>query len=295
MNLIAKMMKGPLALLALRLTQAALKASQKRNEALARMNDTYRKSNAELLASNDSIRRRLVDQDAVVREHDEIIDRVRKALGADPGVSTEDAAKRFGDVAWSRGYASGRLTAQSIAKERRGATAYNPILAILREANDGHEIAHHEKRMIAALDEMIAARDGGAAVTCTSSYESLALYIVRFMRSRNRAELASAFEAMTEDSKIGMVDELAWILTHGGHPPNWEPESEPFGTVDLGPIPITDRPICVETPTDIAARLVMLVGRSTAIGLVSVAPCAVEASKRAEVGGPDDFGGSDYE
>jgi hypothetical protein len=60
----------------------------------------------------------------------------------------------------------------------------------------------------------------------TTNDRELAEYIVRFMRRRNRAELEPAFGDMRVSDFELMVDELAYVLHHGGHPPNWVPESD---------------------------------------------------------------------
>lgn len=60
----------------------------------------------------------------------------------------------------------------------------------------------------------------------------LAEYLVRFLRRRNGAELEPAFGAMRVEDFENLHDELAWILAHGGHPPNWLPEDEESGIAE---------------------------------------------------------------
>lgn len=46
-------------------------------------------------------------------------------------------------------------------------------------------------------------------------------FILGWLRERNGAELANAFDEMrVKDAKL-MRDELIWILQHGGKPDNW--------------------------------------------------------------------------
>ena len=51
----------------------------------------------------------------------------------------------------------------------------------------------------------------------------LADYIVEWLISRNRGELAEAFGNMKVRDSENLKSELRWILMHGGHPPNWVP------------------------------------------------------------------------
>jgi hypothetical protein len=51
--------------------------------------------------------------------------------------------------------------------------------------------------------------------------DPLAVYIVEWLRSRNAAQLDPAISAMSVEDYELLHDELAHILKHGGHPPNW--------------------------------------------------------------------------
>ncbi len=55
------------------------------------------------------------------------------------------------------------------------------------------------------------------------SDNELAAYILRFLRSRNRGELDPVFEAMHVGDFERLLSELACVLHHRGHPPNWRP------------------------------------------------------------------------
>jgi hypothetical protein len=49
----------------------------------------------------------------------------------------------------------------------------------------------------------------------------LAKYIIEWLCSRNRDELRSAIEDMCVANYKLIHEELAYILMHKGHPPNW--------------------------------------------------------------------------
>ena len=52
------------------------------------------------------------------------------------------------------------------------------------------------------------------------SHEAAA-YVIDWLRKRNGAQLRPAILAMSVEDYELMHDELAEILKHGGHPPNW--------------------------------------------------------------------------
>lgn len=59
--------------------------------------------------------------------------------------------------------------------------------------------------------------------TPTREHEELAFYIIDWLCRRNEAELGDAILEMSVAEYRLMHDQLAYILMHGGHPPNWEP------------------------------------------------------------------------
>lgn len=62
------------------------------------------------------------------------------------------------------------------------------------------------------------------------SPEKLADYIVEWLETRNGAQLREAIEAMPVGDFRLMREELALILEHQGHPPNWvAPAASPQG------------------------------------------------------------------
>lgn len=77
---------------------------------------------------------------------------------------------------------------------------------------------------LSAMNAELEQRDDEASVICEDA-DALARYIVRWLRSRNGAQLDSGIAAMTVESFEGMHAELSWILQHGGHPPNWVSEA----------------------------------------------------------------------
>jgi hypothetical protein len=57
----------------------------------------------------------------------------------------------------------------------------------------------------------------------SSDPSALADYVVRFLRRRARGAWRAAIEL--SDAAL-LRDELEWIFTHGGHPPNWVPDRQ---------------------------------------------------------------------
>lgn len=65
--------------------------------------------------------------------------------------------------------------------------------------------------------------------------QQLAAYVVDWLRKRNRSQLRPALLAMSVEDYELMHDELAEILKHNGHPPNWvEPPSDTTITLPDG-------------------------------------------------------------
>ena len=53
------------------------------------------------------------------------------------------------------------------------------------------------------------------------SNEDLAEYIVTWLRERNGAQLDAAISSISVEDCELLHEELAYILKHGGQPPNW--------------------------------------------------------------------------
>ncbi len=77
-------------------------------------------------------------------------------------------------------------------------------------------------------------------VLADEKFGALARYIVEHFRRRNRNELRDAIDAMTDESRSLLVEELTWILAHGGRPPNWVPDAPDTGST----LQWNEEPLC---------------------------------------------------
>jgi hypothetical protein len=113
-----------------------------------------------------------------------------------------------------------------VSREQAAIAELEPAADALREGN-----------LDAALEALVSARPeelGNFAAkhvraSRSTRSDEVARYIFDWLAKRNGGQLRSSIGSlMSAWDRADAIDELAYIITHNGHPPNWvnEPEEE---------------------------------------------------------------------